>query len=153
MTPPIDPDTLDRAFSRFRSTGDAAALAKVFDGAAPELLRLANHLVHDLGLAEDLVQATFLAAIESSREYDPTKPVMPWLVGILTNRVRLQRRDRVRKPDPKRLQSNCSQEPSQNAEVTELNKAVTDAIAGMPEPYRPLLMMHLRHGFSACRIS
>ena len=48
MTSPTNPNALDRAFARFRETGDPAALGEVFDGAAPELLRLANHLIKTL---------------------------------------------------------------------------------------------------------
>ena len=60
----------DEAFARFQRTGEPQALAEVFDATAAELLRVANHLTADLHLAEDLVQASFLAAIESA-ERDP----------------------------------------------------------------------------------
>lgn len=144
---------LDRAFARFRDSGDPTALGEVFDGAAPELLRLASHLISDLALAEDLVQATFLVAIESSGDYDPSRPVLPWLVGILTNQARLLRRARGRQPDPERLTQSDSADPAEAIEAKEITSTVTDAISRLPESYRPILMMHLRHGFSPQEIA
>ncbi len=75
----------DQAFARFARSGDSRALALVFDETAPELLRVASHLVSDLDLAEDLVQTTFLAAIESRQDYDSGRAVLPWLTGLTTN--------------------------------------------------------------------
>src|SRR5688572_26561293 len=85
---PRQPKPADRAFRLFQE-GDADSLALVFDATAAELLRVACHLCHDLHTAEDLVQATFLVAIESKDQYDMGKAsVFAWLVGILTNRAR-----------------------------------------------------------------
>ncbi|MCA8965205.1 MAG: hypothetical protein KDC48_09970, partial [Planctomycetes bacterium] len=92
-------DRTTRLFLRYRDRGDAAALAAVFDRTAPELLRLALHLCRDLGDAEDLLQATFLAAIESAPRFERGKKVMPWLTGILVNRAHGERRRRRRADD------------------------------------------------------
>ena len=94
---------LDAAFAQFQGTGDPEALAEVFDATAAELLRVASHLVVDPHAAEDLVQSTFLAAIESASRYNPRQPVMPWLVGILTNQARQHRQAVSRRPDPARV--------------------------------------------------
>ena len=58
-------DDTDQLFARFCRHGDAAALGAVFDATATELLRIACHLAGNRADAEDLVQRTFLAAIES----------------------------------------------------------------------------------------
>src|SRR5262245_40460092 len=76
---------LERLFERYRRRGDVAALAKVFDRTAPEVLRVANVLAAQPAEAEDLLQATFLTAIERADAYDATRPLVPWLVGILRN--------------------------------------------------------------------
>jgi hypothetical protein len=47
----------DRDFARYRATGDAAALAAVFDRTAPKLLLLASHWTRDPATAEDLQQS------------------------------------------------------------------------------------------------
>src|SRR5262249_37653489 len=62
--------SLEHLFERYRSQGDLEALASVFDRVAPELLALAAHLVRDPSEAEDLLQSTFVAAIEGARAFD-----------------------------------------------------------------------------------
>ena len=82
----------DRLFEKFRRTGDVRALAAVFDRAAPVLWRIAVRISPDAHTAEDLVQNSFLVAIESADSWDASRPVVPWILGILTNQARLARR-------------------------------------------------------------
>ncbi|HTF88127.1 MAG TPA: sigma factor, partial [Planctomycetota bacterium] len=83
--------SVDRAFRRFQATGDPKALAFVFDRTVPDLQGLAQHLATpELG-AEDLLQSTFLTAIESNQDFDAGHPVLPWLAGILANHARAAR--------------------------------------------------------------
>ena len=55
----------DRLFERFQRTGNTRALGALFDRVAPDLLKVARYLSGDRAFAEDLVQATFMAALES----------------------------------------------------------------------------------------
>ncbi|HVS17117.1 MAG TPA: sigma factor, partial [Planctomycetota bacterium] len=83
---------LERDFIEFRDSGSTPAMARVFDRAAPELLLVAGHLSREAGAAEDLVQGTLLAAIEQRAQFDPARRLMPWLLGILVNLNRSDRR-------------------------------------------------------------
>ena len=94
---------LDRAFARYRRGRDPAALGEVFDLAAPEVLRIATYLVRDGNVAEDLVQQTFLGAIEGAARFEDGRAAMPWLLGILANQVRAHKRREARAPDADRL--------------------------------------------------
>ena len=78
---------VDAAFARFRERGAADDLAIVFDALAPALLRVALHLRADPHAAEDLVQETFVVAIEKRAAFAPDRGVEPWLLGILHNRA------------------------------------------------------------------
>src|SRR5882672_8324316 len=89
----------DKLFDRWRSRGDAEALAQVFDQLAPGLLRLAVHLVDDAAAAEDLVQETFVAAMREAATWDRSRALEPWLQGILANRAREMRRSARRRTD------------------------------------------------------
>jgi len=84
----MERDPLTREFVRYRTAGDAAALARVFDGTAPHLLKIARHLLRDRALAEDAVSNAYLAAVECAAEFDDARPILPWLVGVLLNKVR-----------------------------------------------------------------
>ena len=84
---------LESLFERYARRGDVGALEQVFDGAAPELLRIALHLSHDATQAEDLVQATFVRAIENAARFEPGRALLPWLIGILAHEAARARRD------------------------------------------------------------
>ncbi len=79
----------EHLFLQFRRFGDPDGLAGVFDHCAPRLLRMALHLGRDPGDAEDLVQATFLTAIEKAATYDASRPLLPWLTGILIRHAQM----------------------------------------------------------------
>ena len=138
--------SLEKAFTRFRRTGDPKALADVFDATAPELFRVAMHLLGDPHLAEDVVQTSYLVAIEERDSFKGKSSVFTWLMGILINRVRETRRTADRQPDPDRIPTRKESGPHQIAEARELSREVSDAIAKLPERYQPVLNLHLAHG-------
>lgn len=143
----------DRLFERFRCTGDPRALAGVFDRTAPELWRVAAHLCRDRHEAEDLVQGTFLTAIEDKDSWDPARPVLPWLLGILANRARETRRRLARAIDPARLTPPAQPDPADAAGRAELGDAMREALARVPSPYRETLEQHLVAGMAPHEIA
>lgn len=146
--------SLEQLFDSFRTTGDADALGAVFDATAPKLLLLAAHLTGDGGAAEDVVQATFLRAMQSAAEFDARRPLWPWLVGILANAARMERRRRGRRVDPERIAAvPASNDPSATAAAEETVEQVARAIDAMPEPFRAVLALRLVHGLSHPQIA
>ncbi len=150
--------TVDDAFARFQASGDPDALAGVFDKLAPKLLRIASHLTEDQHVAEDLVQATFLVSIEKRKTFHGSSGVRSWLVGILTNLAREQRRKAGRNLSLERLGGaedmiGEESDPEKEAETQELAQVVEDAIDRLPSAYRPVLRLHLREGVSAQTIA
>jgi RNA polymerase sigma-70 factor (ECF subfamily) len=111
---------LHRLFERFRKKGDVAALGKVFDAVAPELYRVAVHLARDLHTAEDLVQSTFLSAIESRDRWDAERPLVPWLLGILVRKAAYEHRSSARTPEHERLAPRSASEPVRESEAREV---------------------------------
>jgi len=137
---------LDRLFLRYRGDGDAAALGEVFDRAAPELLRLAMHLMRDAQEAEDVVQATFLAAIEGAESFDDSRLLMPWLTGILARQAGLARRRARRVIEPDRLAERRAPDPAQQVESHEFSAELAAALASLPDMYREVVRLHLADG-------
>ena len=121
-------DPLDRLFRRFRERGDVSALAEIFDQVAPEMLRVARHVAPRSVEAQDLVQTTFLVAIERADSYDPTRPVKSWLLGILTKEAAYERRKDARAVEPDRLEQREAHEPGESAADHELHEAVNEAL-------------------------
>jgi RNA polymerase sigma-70 factor (ECF subfamily) len=143
----------DRWFVRWRTAGDADALARVYDAAAPALLRIALHHVRAPAAAEDLVQATFLAAIQNASGYDPARPLLGWLVGILHHQAKWAARGERRVVDASRLREREADDPLAAAQAAEFTAQVDEGIEQLPEIYRPVLRLHLAHELSAAAIA
>ncbi|MDZ4775043.1 MAG: sigma-70 family RNA polymerase sigma factor [Planctomycetota bacterium] len=138
---------LSRLFERYRAHNDLAALAEVFDRVSPDLLRVARHVGGRDVEPEDLMQATFLAAIERSATFDAERPLLPWLLGILVNQSR-----RTHRYQSKLLSEDSESaiparpDHENDAESHEIDTAVTRALAELPEHYREVLVPHLSEG-------
>jgi RNA polymerase sigma-70 factor (ECF subfamily) len=139
-------------FRRFCAAGDTAALGRVFERLAPELLLVAAHLAGG-DAAEDLVQATFLDAIGQRARWDQRRPLAPWLCGILANHVLRARRERSRVPDPHRLPFKDSESPQAEAEAREVAELVRRAVEGLPLGYGQVLSLRLVHGLELQQIA
>ena len=133
----------EHSFARFRATRDARYLAAVFDRTALDLLAVAEHLVTELADAEDLVQSTFLAAIESAERFRDGEAVLPWLTGILYNLARQHRARQRRCAPPQRIARRAIQAPSEAAASRELSDSVRSALRGVPQPYRDVVRLRL----------
>ena len=144
---------LERQFVRFRRTGDPACLAEVFDRAGPEVLRIAMHFATQPAEAEDLLQRTFLSAIESAERYDESQRLVPWLLGILSNHVKDVARSRHRRVDPTRFAPREVADPVDVVERRESLDLASDAVARMPEPVRTILVLRFRHGLEPVEIA
>ncbi|HIF06156.1 MAG TPA: sigma-70 family RNA polymerase sigma factor [Gemmatimonadetes bacterium] len=144
---------LDRLFVRFRRKGDAAALARVFDATASELLTLAVHLVRDVGEGEDLVQQTFLTAIEKADRYQADRRLMPWLVGILVRHAHNARRKMDRTQNDPLLDPLDRMDPTGELEESELKVSVANALSGLSATYRAVLEPYLFRGERAVDIA
>jgi RNA polymerase sigma-70 factor (ECF subfamily) len=144
---------LERQFERWRRKRDVRSLARVFDATARELLELAGHLSHDPSEAEDLVQATFLAAIESADRFDAERDLVAWLVGILVREARMARRRAARRPDPQRLSERAEADPADAVEQLELSAVLRAALERLPSPYREVVGPYVRDGASPSHIA
>lgn len=149
----LEQTAADAAFAEYRETRDPAALARVFDATAGKLLLVAMHVVRDAARAEDLVQATFLAAIRGAERYEPGRPVTAWLVGILSKQAAFARRQDARQVDPDRLPASVGRDPVDAALDAELVAEVGRALDRIPQPYRQVLVLRLVHGLGGIEIA
>ena len=145
----------NRCFRRFQQTRDPRLLGKVFDATAPELLRVAGHLSNgDRELTQDALQATFLTAIEQADRYDAERDVRPWLLGILANHVRKERRtaDKGRGVDVAEVGLAAGDSPVAEVQRAEFGTAARAAMKRLPSPFREAIVLHLQHGLTANEI-
>jgi RNA polymerase sigma-70 factor (ECF subfamily) len=133
------PTEYELLFERYRRNGDLAALGRVYDLAAPQLQALARRLAPSRADADDLLQATFVTAIERADSFDATRKLLPWLLGILAHHALAARRGRARVPQADQLASRASEDPAVLAEQSELSAFAHDALAELPQRYRDVL--------------
>lgn len=134
---------LEATFQQFCRTREPADLGAVFDATADDLFGLALHLTRDHAMAEDVLQATFLVAIERAHRWQPDRPLRPWLLGILHREVKVARRRARRTPDPTRVGAKASESPERVVLAAEVRDAVRAALGELPEPYRGVVDLHL----------
>ncbi len=145
--------SLETAFLTYRRTRDPASLAKVYDETAARLLAVAMHLSRSVTAAEDAVQDTFLIALEHPERWDQTRPLLPWLLGILGNRLKQSRHREGRTPDASRLPPNDPQDPVSQLEAGEVLAHIENAITRLAQPYRAVVLLRLRNGLTPADIA
>ncbi len=143
--------TLDSLFLRFREEDDLHALGQLFDRTAPGLIRLGQRLLGgDRSRAEDLVSETFLAILQGASNWDPARPVLPWIVGVLGNQLRRERRRQGRVGELEQLAGRLPERevprPEKLSADREARSEVEQAIAKLPEVLREVLRGKLIEG-------
>lgn len=150
------PDELATDFARFLDRGDVEALGRVFDAASGRLLLLAAHLGG--GGGEDLVQATFLAAMRRGRTWDRSRPLLAWLAAILQNEARQRWRRSSRRREVELAAAPAqdavgADDPAALAASAETVESVLRAIDELPVDYRQVLRLRLVHGLEPIEIA
>ena len=147
-------EPLANRFDRFRSQGDLQALGAVFDETAPRLLKLATHLSANPADAEDVLQQTFVLAIERAETFDARRPLEPWLAGLLGNVARNAQRAAGRRQTAALPELAVDDEgPRQIAERNELVAGLRANVDSLPAEQRRVLLLQLQHGLSAAEIA
>lgn len=146
-------DQARESFLEFRRTRRPQDLSRVFDLCAQELLLVSHHLAQPGVAPEDLLQQTFLAILGSVEDYDESRPLMPWMLGILVNVSRSHHRREGRRPDPQRIGVPADLDPLEAAHAHEFARAVFEAIERLPEPQRKVLTLRLVHGLTPTEIA
>lgn len=147
-------DPLAQLFARYRDGGDLRALGAVFDELAPRLLLVALHLTGRRSDAEDVLQETFLLAIERAATFDATRRLEPWLAGMLTNVARNARRSaRRRAAEQLPERGDATGDPATAAERREFVLQVRAQLDMLPPEQRQVLLLRLQHGMSPAAIA
>ena len=127
----------ERAWVRGAQRGSASDLEALFRAYWPRAHRAAYLVVHDAALAEDIAQEAFLAAIRNLDRFDRRRPFGPWLHRIVVNRAIDAARARALRGELE------LHEGAAAAELERPDRAVLEALAGLPPDQRGLVV--LRH--------
>jgi RNA polymerase sigma-70 factor (ECF subfamily) len=121
--------------------GNEHAFSELFQRYAPMLVRMMQRHVryHD---AVEIVQQTFLQVHRARYDYDPERPLRPWLMTIACNLRREHfRRSRRRPEAPLDREPPASGRPPDafvSAEIERLHRA----LAALPDGQREVIALH-----------
>jgi len=167
-----------RAVERLRA-GEEAAFAELIDRHHAALLRLARAYVHNPALAEEIVQDTWIALLESLSRFEGRSSLKTWLFRILVNVMRSRLRKESRSVPFSSLGDGEGDEPAveasrlhrtwmplagghwssaparwedlpeERAISAETRAAVEAAIEGLPDSQRQVITLRDVEGFGA----
>lgn len=117
------------------------------------LRTLAASLVADSATADDLVQDTWLAALEHPPRADG--PIEPWLARVLRNFALKRRRGESRRAvhESATVESVEAPSPDQTVEKLDLQRTVLDAVLAIDEPFRTTIVLRYFEGRSCAEIA
>ncbi len=143
------------AFARFARTRDPGSFVTAFDATAGDLLLVALRLGREH--ADDLLQQTWQHAIRRARHFDPRRPLLPWLVGILVREAQQLRRERGR--EARRLGGLAAMQdprlpadPHDAASLSEFADHAAAALEALDVTHRQVLVLRIKHGLSSVEI-
>ncbi len=122
-----------------------SAISRLLADFGEKLYNTAYLMCRSAADSEDLVMRTFESAIRNISQYDPSKPIFPWLCGILTNCRRMDLRGKGRNAldfmaEPPE-QTDSRPDPGEMLAREADAKAVRAAVAALPERYRTLVVL------------
>ena len=135
---------------RFDTLDDVAAL---FVAVSPKLLRIALRLSGNSDDAEDVIQQTFLTALEKRSQFESGRSVEAWLVGIMVKHHLYSRRRESRRVDPHRVEGSFAAPAGEVASLRERATLLTRAVGQLAEPYRHVVELFFLEGLDQAEIA
>jgi RNA polymerase sigma factor (sigma-70 family) len=134
--------------------GDREAFGALVRRHLRRAVRLAERLLGDPEDAEDVVQESFMAALDAADGFDPGRAFAPWFYRIVANRCANANRSRARRrsePASAELVSGAPT-PDQAAETAALGDRLRVALSRLPERQRQILLLYEVDGYSGPEI-
>jgi RNA polymerase sigma-70 factor, ECF subfamily len=147
--PDGQPTSDEQLWAAYVESGKPESLGTLFHRRAPDLARLAAALTQSPSDVDDLVQETFVAAIRSATSFRSENRLMPWLCGILCNRIRSWRRTRSTS-----AMTDIPMEAPPAAALLrqELHRELERALDTLQPPYREVVLLHLNDDLTSVEI-
>lgn len=132
------------------SAGEAVAFELLADLHRPTLVNLALRMLRNSDDAHDAVQETLVKAYRALKDFDPERPIRPWLCRICANccvdAVRHRRRSGDSLDQHEYMLEDGTGRIEERASESIERDEVREAIGRLPEKYRKIIFMrHFRH--------
>ena len=127
--------------------GDRAAFPPAFTLLWPATRSFARSFLRDEAGAEDAAQQALVRVFLRAAEFDPSRPALPWVLGIVANECRtLRRRTQRRREEPldaAGVHPSPGATPEESATRGELERAVHAALGGLPPSDVEAILAHV----------
>jgi RNA polymerase sigma-70 factor (ECF subfamily) len=138
------------------AAGDARAFETLFARLAPRVHGFFLRSFRDEGVADDLLQVTFMKVHRARGQFRPELRLLPWLFAI-ASRVRLDElRRRLRLPEDASEEAialadeRAPRDPPADGDVRDAVRAALDAL---PESQRTVIQLHRYEGMTFAEIA
>ena len=135
--------------------GDVAAFERLSSAYADRLFMLLLRLLGDRGEAEDVAQEVMLRAWQGISRFRGQSSYFTWLYRIAVNEANRALEKRARRPagvplgaDELQLPAPAAADPAQQAEYSELRRALAKALAELPPALRTAIVLRDVEGLS-----
>ena len=135
----------ERAAVEAACRGDSEALAGLYERYYATMVWVAYSVLLDRGLAEDAAQQAFATACAKMRSLRQLDRFGPWLATICRNAAADMARARKRDAT---LQKTAVTEELVQSGADGFDKAVKEAVDGLPPMYREIVALHYYSGMS-----
>jgi len=139
----------ERAVVEAACKGDSEALAGLYERYYATMVWVAYSVLLDRGLAEDAAQQAFATACAKMHSLRQLDRFGPWLATICRNAA--QDMARARRRDVALQKIAATEEPAQSGSDG-FDRAVKDAVDGLPAMYREVVVLHYYSGMSYSQI-
>lgn len=148
-----DPQASDVELVRRARDGESAAYAELVTRYQDRVFNLVYRMCANQADAADLVQTTFLKALESLDRFQERSAFYTWIFRIAVNAVISQRRTRQRRPTvsmddyrpdgrtPALVVADNTRSPAQNAEERELLERLGAALEKLDDEFRAAVLL------------
>jgi RNA polymerase sigma-70 factor (ECF subfamily) len=150
-----DPTESEASLLARAQAGDVSAFERLSSAYADRLFMLLLRLLGDRSEAEDVAQEVMLRAWRGVGGFRGTSSYFTWLYRIAVNEANRALEKRGRRPpaapigaDELQLPAPAADDPSRQAENSELRRALGRALAGLPPALRTAIVLRDVEGLS-----
>lgn len=148
-TPGVGDDEATAAYRAYQTRGDRAALEHALQLCVPTLLRVARGRTGHSDV-DDLVHECLVVAIRAAAPLPPSARLMPWLLGILQNKLRTRHLLRWRRqtltPAVIGEVAGAEPDPALHVQRRQWAELIAERVRELPPRYRAVVEAHLLHG-------
>jgi RNA polymerase sigma-70 factor (ECF subfamily) len=130
--------------------GDRAAFPPAFALLWPVTRSFARSFLRDDAGAEDAAQQALLRLFLRAAEFDPSRPALPWVIGIVANECRTLRRQTWRRREESLAEAedraHPGTSPEESATRRDLERAARSVLAGLPSADVEAILAHVGEG-------